>query len=59
MNGKPKTRIYKIRWFSKFASREGIDDAMLIAAVKQAEDGLIDADLGGGLIKLRGARRGW
>ena len=58
MNAKPKTRIYKNRWFAKFASREGIDDAMLIAAVKQAEDGLIDADLGGGLIKLRVAREG-
>ena len=58
MIGKPQTRIYKNRWFAKFASREGIDDAMLIAAVKQAEDGLNDADLGGGLIKLRVAREG-
>ena len=58
MIGKLKTRIYKNRWFAKFASREGIDDAMLIAAVKQAEDGLNDADLGGGLIKLRVAREG-
>jgi hypothetical protein len=58
MTGKPQTRIYKNRWFAKFASREGISDTALVAAVEQANSGLIDADLGGGLIKQRVAREG-
>ena len=36
MTGKQQTRIYKNRWFAKYASREGISDAALIAAVDQA-----------------------
>lgn len=58
MTGKPRIRIYKNRWFAKFASREGISDATLVAATEQANRGLIDADLGGGLIKQRVAREG-
>ena len=58
MTGKSQTRIYKNRWFAKFASREGISDVMLVAAVNQANNGLIDADLGGGVIKQRVAREG-
>ena len=48
-----KTRILKSRWFEKFARREGIRDATLVAAIERADRGLIDADLGAGLIKLR------
>ena len=58
MTGKPRIRIYKNRWFAKFASREGISDATLVAAIDLANRGLIDADLGGGLIKQRVAREG-
>lgn len=58
MTGKPRTHIYKNRWFAKFANREGISDATLVAAIDQASRGLIDADLGGGLIKQRVAREG-
>lgn len=58
MTGKLPTRIYKNRWFAKFASREGISDARLVAAIDQANRGLIDADLGSGLIKQRVAREG-
>ncbi|KHS42198.1 type II toxin-antitoxin system RelE/ParE family toxin [Novosphingobium subterraneum] len=58
MTGKLRTRIYKSRWFAKFASREGISDATLVAAIDQANRGLVDADLGGGLIKQRVAREG-
>jgi hypothetical protein len=54
MTDKLRTRIKKNRWFAKFASREGISDA----AVEPVTNGLIDADLGGGLIKLRVAREG-
>ncbi|MBX9644261.1 MAG: type II toxin-antitoxin system RelE/ParE family toxin [Novosphingobium sp.] len=58
MTAKPRIRIYKNRWFAKFASREGISDATLVAAIDLANRGLIDADLGGGLIKQRVAREG-
>ena len=51
-------RIFKTRSFARFAKSEAIDDAKLAAAVAGAEKGLIDADLGGGLIKLRIARSG-
>ena len=33
MTGKPRTRIYKNRWFANFANREGISDATLVAAI--------------------------
>lgn len=51
-------RIFQTRWFARFARREGITDASLREAVKRAERGLIDAYLGGGLIKQRVARKG-
>ena len=44
--------------FSRFASREGIDNAMLCEAVDRTRSGSVDADLGGGVIKQRIARRG-
>jgi hypothetical protein len=36
----------------------GIDDALLVEAIERAERGLIDADLGGGVIKQRVGRPG-
>lgn len=51
-------RIFKIRWFARFAHRVRIDDKSLSEAIARAARGLIDADLGGGLIKQRIARRG-
>jgi len=51
-------RIFKNGWFQRFARKEKIPDGMLVEAVNQAEAGLIDADLGGGLIKQRIARAG-
>lgn len=51
-------QVFKTRWFARFAKREGIEDRSLIEAIKRAERGLIDADLGSGLIKQRVARRG-
>ena len=58
MTEKQQTRIYTNRWFAKYANREGISVAALIAAVDQANSGLVDADLCGGLIKQRVARGG-
>ena len=51
-------RIFKTKWFSRFARQEGIDDAKLVEAVQNLENGLVDADYGGGLIKQRIAREG-
>ncbi len=54
----PKPRVFKSRWFERFARRENLSDGSLLEAVRRAEKGLIDADLGGGVIKQRIARRG-
>ena len=54
--GRSNVRIFKNRWFAKFAKKEGISDAKLCKAVKDAEVGKIDADYGGGVIKQRIAR---
>jgi hypothetical protein len=51
-------RIFKSRWFQRFARNEGIADAVLREAVARAERGQIDADLGGGVVKQRIARPG-
>ena len=49
-------RVFKSKRFTKFARKERISDASLCKAVKDAEEGLIDADYGGGVIKQRIAR---
>ena len=51
-------RVFKNAWFVRFARKERISDAALCDAVARAEKGLIDADLGGGLLKQRVARSG-
>ena len=51
-------RIFKNKAFSRFARKSRIDDSSLCKAVRDAERGLLDADLGGGVIKQRVARRG-
>jgi hypothetical protein len=51
-------RIYKNVWFAKFTQKERISDDALCDAVRRAEEGLIDADLGSGLLKQRVARYG-
>lgn len=51
-------RIFKTKPFSRFAKRERITDAMLHEAVERAEKGIVDADLGGNIIKQRVARQG-
>lgn len=58
MTENPRIRIYANRRFAKFAAKEKISDARLVDAVLRAEAGLIDADLGSGLIKQRIARKG-
>ncbi|HWT13123.1 MAG TPA: type II toxin-antitoxin system RelE/ParE family toxin [Allosphingosinicella sp.] len=51
-------RIFMNRWFEKFARKQDISDGILQEAVERAERGLIDADLGGGVVKQRVAREG-
>ena len=51
-------RVVKTKWFARFARKEDISDKKLSDAVREAEKGLIDGELGGGLIKKRVARAG-
>lgn len=46
-------RIFKNKAFNKWASKEGLDDKTLRAAVDEMERGLIDAELGGHVVKKR------
>ncbi len=46
-------RIFKTRWFQRWAKKEGLNDQALIAAVREIEQGLVDADLGGSVYKKR------
>lgn len=50
--------IYKTRWFDRWARKQGLDDFSLCNAVSEMTAGLYEADLGGGLLKKRIARRG-
>ena len=51
-------RIFKNTWFARFASKEGILDGELTEAVERLEKGQADANLGGGVFKVRIARPG-
>jgi hypothetical protein len=51
-------QVFLTKWMARFVRRENILHASLCEAVARAERGLIDADLGGGLIKQRVARAG-
>ncbi len=51
-------QTFKTKAFARFANREGLEDAALCEAIGRARRGLIDADLGGSVIKQRIARRG-
>jgi hypothetical protein len=47
-----------VKGFARFQRREGIADAALARAVTGMETGLVDADLGGRLVRQRIARAG-
>jgi hypothetical protein len=51
-------RIFATKVFARFARGERLDDMRLCEAIARAERGLIDAELGGHLIKQRVARPG-
>jgi len=46
-------RIFKTRGFSRFARKAGLGDPSLTESIARAGRGLLDADLGGGVIKQR------
>ncbi len=50
--------VYKGKAFVRFAKKARITDADLWHAAQRANHGLVDADLGGGVIKQRIARAG-
>jgi hypothetical protein len=50
--------VYKAKAFTRFAKKARISDADLWDTAQQANQGRIDADLGGGVIKQRIARTG-
>jgi hypothetical protein len=52
------TRSLETKDFARFARREGLPDSALGRAVAEMERGLVDADLGGGVVEQRLARRG-
>jgi hypothetical protein len=51
-------RVFVTKAFRRFQRKEQIDDAALCEAIARAELGIIDAELGRGLIKQRVARKG-
>ncbi len=51
-------RVFKNAWFGRFARKERISFDSLWDAVERADKGLIDVDLGGGVLKQRIARPG-
>jgi hypothetical protein len=51
-------RIFTTKSFGRFCRKAGITDQALDCAVEELERGLIDADLGGGVLKKRIARVG-
>lgn len=51
-------RIFVTHWFDKYVRKERIPVTRVCEAAIRAQSGLIDADLGGGLIKQRIARQG-
>ena len=51
-------RAFKVKAFARWANREGLNDGALASAVIEMEHGLIDAKLGGQIIKKRVALPG-
>ncbi len=53
-----RMRVFKNKSFARFSRKAGLSDNALMKAVAEAERGLVDANLGGGVIKQRVAREG-
>jgi hypothetical protein len=46
-------KIYKTKYFTRWARKVRLNDSLLEKAVHEIENGLLDADLGGGIVKKR------
>jgi len=46
-------RVFKTRHFNRWMRKTELADSVLCAAVHEMAQGLIDADLGGGIVKKR------
>lgn len=46
-------RVFKTRYFGRWMRKTELTDSALCAAVREMAQGLIDADLGGGVVKKR------
>ena len=51
-------RVFKNKMFFKWAKSEGLTDTVLRKAAIEIDAGLVDAILGGGLVKKRVAKKG-
>ncbi len=51
-------RVFKNAWFERFTRKQCVPDKALLDAIERAERGLIDADLGSGVLKQRVVRKG-
>jgi hypothetical protein len=51
-------RVFKNKWFSHWAGKEGISDTALLNAAAEVASGKVAADLGGCLFKKRLPRAG-
>jgi hypothetical protein len=51
-------QIFQTKWFAHWASKEGLSSQVLCAAVEEISQGLVDANLGGHIIKKRVALGG-
>ena len=52
-------RTFKNKAFSKWAAREGLSDDALLVAVREIDQGLVDAYLGGWTGVQKAGRCGW
>ena len=46
-------RAFETRFFSRWLRKSGLSERMLCRSIEEMANGLIDADLGGGLVKKR------
>jgi hypothetical protein len=51
-------RVFKNKWFDRWARGEAVTDVILCGAAKDIEAGRVEADLGGNLFKKRLPRPG-
>ena len=51
-------RVFKNKWFEKYAKKEHISNKKLLDLIKELENDAIDVDYGGNVVKQRLARAG-